>query len=180
MSSVKRRAGLVVVTLTPEERTILAGLLGAVRTLLTDEDAPVETDPLAAMVGMTGGPVETPEDPVLMRLLPDAYAEADQAAEFRRLTDGELRARKTEALDRAIDDLAAGEKVQLDPEEGIGLWLQAVNDVRLVLGTRLDVDEDWQQVLADLPPDDPRAPLYLFYDWLSLLQEQLVRAAMKG
>jgi Domain of unknown function (DUF2017) len=178
VSSVKRRARSVVVRLDARERSVLAGLLGAVRTLLAPDDEPAaETDPLAALVGMSQSPVELPDDPVMLRLLPDAYGDPEQAAEFRRLTDSELRVGKTAAIDRVLDDLSA-ERIELDLEEGIGMWLQALNDVRLVLGTRLDVTEEWAEEVSALAPDDPRLPLYAFYDWLSVLQETLVLSAM--
>ena len=177
MTSVKRRAQRVIVRLDPEERSVLAGLLGAVRTLLSTDDDAGDTDPLAAMVGMSQTPVEAPDDPVLLRLLPDAYGDPEQSAEFRRLTDSELRVRKTEALDRVLADASTGEPIELDLDEGVGMWLQALNDVRLVLGTRLDVTEDWTDDAAALPRDDPRLPLYTFYDWLSALQETLVLTA---
>jgi hypothetical protein len=177
MSSVKRRGQRVVLRLDAKERDVLAGLLGAVRTLLIPDDASAgDSDPLAALVGMSSSPAEMPDDPVLLRLLPDAYGDPEQAAEFRRLTDSELRAGKTAAIDRALADLAA-ERIELDLDEGVGLWLQALNDVRLVLGTRLDVQEDWTAAAEALAPDDPRLPLYVFYDWLSVLQEAVVRSA---
>jgi hypothetical protein len=179
VGSVKRRGEKVVVRLDAAERSVLASLLGAVRALLDDgDDNAADADPLAAFVGMSDSPVETPEDPILLRLLPDAYQDADEAAEFRRLTDAELRARKTEAIDRVLGDVASAERNELDLEEGVGMWVQAVNDVRLVLGTRLDVQEDWPERLDDLSPDDPRAVLYDFYSWLTDLQEGLVNAAM--
>src|SRR3954469_5847220 len=177
VSSVKRRGQRVIVRLDTGERSILAGLLGAVRTLLApdDEDAG-DADPLAAVVGMTQTPVDMPDDPVLLRLLPDAYGDPEQSAEFRRLTDSELRTGKTAAIDRVLADLAS-ERIELDLDEGVGMWLQALNDVRLVLGTRLDVTEDWGETVAELPTDDPRLPLYALYDWLSVLQETLVLSA---
>lgn len=178
MGSVKRRGDKVVVRLDAAERSVLASLLGAVRSLLSADDDAADVDPLAALVGMSGSPVETPEDPIVLRLLPDAYADAEQSAEFRRLTDGDLRARKNEAIDRVLDDVATSERVDLDLDEGVGMWLQAINDVRLVLGTRLDVTEDWPDTLDDLPADDPRAALYDFYGWFSALQDRLVVAAM--
>ncbi|HET7312192.1 MAG TPA: DUF2017 domain-containing protein [Mycobacteriales bacterium] len=178
MGSVKRRGDKVVVRLDAAERSVLASLLGAVRSLLAADEDAADADPLAAFVGMSEGPVETPEDPVLLRLLPDAYADAEQSAEFRRLTDSDVRARKNEAIDRVLDDVSTAERVDLDLDEGLGMWVQAINDVRLVLGTRLDVTEDWPETLDELPPDDPRAALYDFYGWLSALQERLVVAAM--
>src|SRR3954451_24938468 len=177
MSSVKRRAQRVIVKLDAGERNVLAGLLGAVRTLLApDDDDTGDADPLAAFVGMTQTPVDMPDDPVLLRLLPDAYDDPEQSAEFRRLTDSELRTGKTASIDRVLADLSS-ERIELDLDEGVGMWLQALNDVRLVLGTRLDVTEDWGETVVDLPSDDPRLPLYAFYDWLSILQETLVVCA---
>ena len=182
MSSVRRRSGQVVLSLTPEERHIVTGLVTAVRGMLAGDDeegAPApDTDPLAALTGMSDAPVETPDDPVLRRLLPDAYDDPGESAEFRRLTDADLRARKTEALDRVLADVAVEPPVSLDPDEGVGMWVQALNDIRLVLGTRLDVTEDWTESFESLPPDDPQIPLFLFYDWLSMLQDSLVTAVM--
>ena len=177
MSSVKRRGPHVIVQLDAGERSILAALLGAVRTLLAPDDENVgDADPLAAVVGMTQTPVGMPDDPVLLRLLPDAYGDPEQSAEFRRLTDSELRTGKTAAIDRVLADLES-ERIELDIDEGVGMWLQAVNDVRLMLGTRLDVTEDWGETVVELPTDDPRLTLYAFYDWPSVLQETLVLSA---
>ena len=54
------------------------------------------------------GPVETPRDPALLRLLPDGYRNDDDAAgEFRRLTESGLRATKRAALQRLVDDLTS-------------------------------------------------------------------------
>ncbi len=55
-------------------------------------------------------------------------------------------------------------------------WLGALNDLRLALGTRLGVEEDWAEQLAALDDGDPRALLLAVYDWLSWLQETLVRS----
>jgi hypothetical protein len=179
MSKVRRKGDGVVVALTPEERQLLASLATAVRTLLEPDNA-ADEDPLAALVGMSSQPVEAPDDPVLQRLLPAAYADPELAAEFRQLTDADLRARKSTALTRLVDDVAGEGAIALDPDEGVGLWVQGINDIRLVLGTRLDVTEEWADAFDALPPDDPRIPLYLFYDWLSTLQDALVRSAMRG
>ena len=54
--------------------------------------------------------------------------------------------------------------------------LQALTDIRLVLGTRLDVTEDPAEMWARMTPDDPRGALLAVYDWLGWLQESIVRA----
>ena len=181
MAEVRRRAGAVQVTLTGEEASALAALAAQVATMLGDDGAATSesADPLEAMVGMTTEPVEAPDDPALRRLLPDAYADDTLSGEFRRLMDGELRRIKTEALDdmRGAVDAAAegGVKLRLAPQQAES-WLQALNDIRLVLGTRLDVTEDLEDRWAQLGPDDPMAPLLAAYEWLGWLQESVVHA----
>ena len=51
-------------------------------------------------------------------------------------------------------------------------WLGALNDLRLVLGTRLEVTEDLDA--DDLAEDDPRLPGLEIYGWLGWLQESLL------
>ena len=58
------------------------------------------------------------------------------------------------------------------PDRANGL-LRSFNDVRLVLGTRLDVSEDDD---PHLDPDDPDAPAWALYYFLSGLVAELVDA----
>ena len=51
-----------------------------------------------------------------------------------------------------------------------------MNDVRLALGTRLDITEESYERMDELDWDDPRYPMFSMYDWLTFLQESLVRA----
>lgn len=182
MAEVRRRAGAVQVSLSGEEASALAALAAQVATMLADGDtgAPSpETDPLEAMVGLTTEPVAPPDDPALRRLLPDAYADETMSGEFRRLMDSELRRQKTEALDelrRAVDGAGGGGiKLKLTADQG-ETWLRALTDIRLVLGTRLDVTEDLEDRWANLTADDPMAPLLAAYEWLGWLQESVVLA----
>jgi len=55
-------------------------------------------------------------------------------------------------------------------------WLRALNDTRLVLGERLGITEDWDELVEGLVDDDPRLPLFYVYDRLTFLQESLVHA----
>lgn len=57
-------------------------------------------------------------------------------------------------------------------------WLGALNDLRLVLGTRLDVTEDLDP--ATLSEDDPRAPSLALYFYLGWLEEQVVAVLAEG
>ncbi|MFJ8943132.1 DUF2017 domain-containing protein [Streptomyces sp. NPDC102395] len=158
------------------------------------EDAP--DDPLAEL--FAEGPSEPPADPVLRRLFPDAYTDPEatpgpreaeeqraHSSEFRRYTENDLRAGKREnalAVVRSLDELAAGSEggavLQLSPDMS-RRWLGALNDLRLAIGSRLDIDdEDDTDLLYRLPDDDPRKPMVMAYLWLGGLQETLVSTLM--
>ncbi|GHI95352.1 DUF2017 domain-containing protein [Streptomyces olivaceus] len=156
------------------------------------EDA--SDDPLAEL--FAEGPSEPPSDPVLRRLFPDAYGdpqgtpqarEAEEqreySAEFRRYTENDLRAGKREgalAVIRALDGVASasagggGAVLKLSADDS-RQWLGTLNDLRLAIGSRLDIaDEDDTDLLYRLPDDDPRKPMVMAYLWLGGLQESLV------
>ena len=177
MAQIKRKAGVIRVQLDPEERMVLTGFAREVAQMLGGVPA-ADPDPLAALVGMTADPTAAtaPEDPALLRLLPDAYDDPAGAAEFRRLTDDDLRRGKATALARLADDIDAGrDGIELDDDAADG-WVQAMNDVRLVLGVRLGIEEDGRAWRRAIPPDDPRVPLAAAYSWLTGLQERLLDA----
>ncbi|MBQ0829037.1 DUF2017 domain-containing protein [Streptomyces tagetis] len=158
----------------------------------------VSGDPLAEL--FAEGPSEPPSDPVLRRLFPDAYgdpggtpqaAEAEEqrahSAEFRRYTENDLRAGKREnalAVIRTLDALSSasagedGAVLKLSPAES-RQWLSALNDLRLAIGSRLEItDEDDSDLLFRLPDEDPRKPMVMAYLWLGGLQETLVSTLM--
>ena len=137
---------------------------------------PDPLDDLARLLGQSG-PATPPDDPVLARLLPDAYREdAEAAGDFRRFTEQELRNGKAAAARTVLATLPEeGGRVRLSEEEA-QVWLRALNDVRLALGVRLSITEDFEARVADLDPADPRSAYMWIYDWLTFLQETLVRA----
>jgi uncharacterized protein DUF2017 len=115
------------------------------------------------------------DDPSLHRLFPPAYADdPEREAEYRGMVRGELVAGKREAL-RVIEETADADRLS---EEQITAWLAALNDLRLVLGTRLDVTEEMYE--EGLPEDDPRAPSFAVYGYLGWLEEQVVAALASG
>ncbi len=140
------------------------------------EKPPDPLDDLARLLGQTG-PATPPDDPVLARLLPDAYADdAEAAGDFRRFTEQELRNGKAAAARTVLATLPeGGGRIRLSEEEA-QVWLRALNDVRLALGVRLSITEDFEVRVADLDPADPRSAYMWIYDWLTFLQETLVRA----
>lgn len=111
-----------------------------------------------------------PDDPSLGRLFPPAYEDEADETEYRRLMQDELAAGRRKAL-QVLAETADRDRLSADEAQG---WLTALNDLRLVLGTRLDVAEDTFR--HGLDPSDPRAPELALYGYLSWLQEQLVEA----
>ncbi|GGV12759.1 hypothetical protein GCM10010275_62180 [Streptomyces litmocidini] len=183
--------GGAAVALDDVEISILRSLAVQLMELIGPGDEPAaDEDPLAAL--FAEGPSEPPSDPALRRLFPDAYGDDSEelraaASDFRRYTENDLRARKREdalAVVRALDSLSAeaagegGAVLKLTPDES-RCWLGALNDLRLTIGTRLEVtdDEDSEQ-LYRLPDSDPRKPMVMAYLWLGALQESLVATLM--
>lgn len=154
------RDGSFELRLSRQERTILAGLPEQVVALL--ESGLTESGPLES------GPLES-ADPDVRRLFPPAYAEdAHQEAEYRRLMGADLLASHRQALSVMQETIQAD---RLDQEQ-LAAWMGALNDLRLVLGTRLNVSED----MSGFSADDPRAAELTIYGYLGWLQEQVVEA----
>ncbi len=144
----RARDGSIAVALPRDERELLASLPRELRAHLDSE----------------------PDDPALRRLFPSAYEDGDSEREYRELIGDELLAGRRRALETL--EQTAGAK-RLDDDEAQA-WLTALNDLRLVLGTRLEVTEDLS--LAGLSPRHPRSREYALYAYLSWLQEQLIQA----
>ena len=115
-----------------------------------------------------------PGDPSLERLFPPAYEDKRAEREYRRLMGEELLTGRRRALD--VLEATAGQE-QLSAEEAES-WLTALNDLRLVLGTRLDVQED--TFVDGLNVRDPRAPELAVYSYLTWLQDSLVSAVAQS
>lgn len=132
-----------------DERALVTRLLGELRTLLTDPDA----------------------DPALLhRLYPVVHPDhADREEEYQRLMRSELVTSRLAGLD-ALDEVlgSSGRKIDLD-EAQLLAFMQAVNSVRLVLGTLLDLGEE-----DELDEDDP--PEHHLYGYLSWILDAAVRA----
>jgi hypothetical protein len=114
------------------------------------------------------------EDPALKRLFPPPTMD-DEAinAEFERLMRDELVAERlaaVETLERTIE----ADRLS---EDDLGAWLSAINDLRLVLGVRLEVTEETTAAdFASRPDDDPLVQMYAVYSYLTFLEDHLVSA----
>jgi hypothetical protein len=184
-----RRSGHLIATFSGFEADLLRSLASQLVELLRNEAAvPREhADPLEAMLTFDG-PTTAPEDPVLARLFPTAYAEDEEAAaEFRRFTEGTLRDGKAAGAATVIDALEeAGlppvlvdQKLVIDvelDEAAAAVWLKTFTDLRLALATRLEVEQDDEAFWRSLPDDDPRSQAHDIYEWIGALQETLVDA----
>ncbi|WP_282695575.1 DUF2017 domain-containing protein [Streptomyces sp. CC208A] len=182
--------GGAAVALDEVEVSILRSLAVQLLELIGPGDEPDgDADPLAAL--FAEGPSKPPSDPALRRLFPDAYADDTEelrsaAADFRRYTENDLRARKREdalAVVRALDGLTSegpeeSAVLKLTPDESRA-WLGTLNDLRLTIATRLEITEDEEsERLYRLPDSDPRKPMVMAYLWLGALQESLVETLM--
>jgi Domain of unknown function (DUF2017) len=145
--------------LNPEEVGVLRGLPEQLRSVL-DADEP---------------------DPVTERLFPPAYRDAgdrERQDEYRRLVHDDLVAAKLANLELVTGTLERGQlrqrrwTVELTEEEALA-WLGVLNDLRLALGVRLDITEDFDGVVV---PDDPDAPAKYLLSYLGWLEEHLVAA----
>jgi Domain of unknown function (DUF2017) len=114
--------------------------------------------------------LEQPVDPSMRRLFPRAHEDDELERQFQDLAGDQLASGRRRALETMGE---TADRETLTPEEA-DAWLRALNDARLVLGTRLDVTEDldWDEVGED-HPDAQELALYAYLSWL---QEQLVEA----
>jgi hypothetical protein len=142
----RNRDGSFRVNLADHERELLGGLVQQLRELLVAE-----------------------ENDGLERLFPPAHPN-DEARndEYRALVHDELLERRLATID-VVE--ATVDATQLD-ESQLTAWMGAINDLRLVLGTRLDVSEEMEAI----DPDDPRAPGFAVYGYLSQLLGSIVQA----
>jgi hypothetical protein len=171
------RGGGVRAALAPAEASLLRSLVGQIITLIAPDGPP--PSPAKDLLDWDAPAIqpETPDDPVLARLLPDGYRDDPEASqEFRKYTESGLRSAKHQAAQELLDTLPeAGGKVQLTHDQAQA-WLKALNDVRLALGVRLGVTEEFEEQWGRLAADDPQWAAYEVYAWLGAVQESLVQA----
>ena len=129
-----------------EERDVLRGLPAQLRELLQTSD------------------------PSLERLFPPAYDDTEADDEYGELVRGDLLEGKLAALE-VVEQTVDADRLT---EEQLEAWLGALESLRLVLGTKLDVSEATYE--QEIDPHDPSAPVLALYGYLSWLQEQAVDA----
>jgi hypothetical protein len=100
------------------------------------------------------------------RLYPTAYPDDEELeGDYQEMVHDQLLMQRLDGIDQlqaSIDD----EKISFDVAD---VWMNTINQLRLVLGTQLDVGE--QQVEID--EDDPLATSHVIYQVLSYVLEEL-------
>jgi hypothetical protein len=191
----RRRRGGLLATFEPGEAHVIASLTSQVVELLRDRngESASDPDPLAGELGLSGGPSLPPDDPVLQRLLPDAYRDdSDESAEFRRFTERSLTSAKVENAEAVLASLreAGLDETKVDDEDvenqepleveldaaAVQAWLRTLTDVRLSLAVRLGIESDEDMMLLHQSEDEAVIAMTELYDWLGYVQETLVTA----
>ncbi len=198
MSLIKARAdGKILIEFSSQERHVLINLTEQIIELLGEEDGATHlsqehtVDPLLAMMGISTSDAP-PEDPVLLRLLPNAYSGAEESAEFRRYTEHGLREGKRANALMIREALLPQDNAHLEiviEASSAMAWLSGINDIRLALAVRLDIggrkeNEDNREngennqspsTRFELMSDsDPMKAVYGVYSWLGWFQESLI------
>jgi hypothetical protein len=163
-------SGKLTLKLDAAELGVLSQLFDQMAELLEDPDSNANPDPLAQLLNMSGS-TQISEDPALARLFPDGYSDDEHAsADFRRFTEQDLRAQKVIALATVRGTLVDWSgKASIDAIQAQD-WLKALNDLRLVLGTRLEITDEAE---TDFEADEPGIHLY---NYLTYLQGTLIDA----
>ena len=171
---------LFVAQFSESEKEVLINLSQQIIELLAERVDHNDQDPLAAMVGITFHD-SPPDDEVLLRLLPNAYADGVDASEFRRYTESVLRTKKQAHAMSIRTMLMSSEDGSIELNHDLAnAWLGGINDIRLALGVRLNVEKNTHEELELLAPDDPMRGVYGVYSWLGWLQGNLLQALMDG
>lgn len=119
------------------------------------------------------GLLDKRDDIAVRRVFPVAYpGDADAQEAYREMVGSELARKHRDELEvlASTADAAEIDVVQLNQ------WLGAIEVLRLMLGTSLDISEDPDE----LPESDPRAAQVAVYRYLSWLQGEVVDALAAG
>jgi hypothetical protein len=159
--------GRILLRLGAQERMILSGLVGELRETVAAPGTPARDG--------AGLAAKAAPDPVLARLYPPAFPDDPEAeAAFQDLTRADLEDNRRDRLVVVDESLAS---TSLD-EAQAAAWMGVLNDLRLVLGTRLGVTDETEAHPID--EDDPDAERRIVYAYVGWLLEQFVDALAAG
>lgn len=173
--------------LEPHEADLLKNMVASLVGMLDDRESSSPADELEQITGMKTGNSTPPDDATMRRLLPDFFRQQREhpagsaAAEslnsaLRSLHEPEIIDAKRTAAQRVLETVPEGGGRFELTEDDANAWIAAVNDVRLALGTMLEIGPGGPD---RLPTDHPMAGHLDVYQWLTVLQEYLVLGLMK-
>lgn len=173
--------------LASHEAALLESLVTSMVAMLEERESSSPADELEEITGLKTGNSRPPEDETMKRLLPDFFrpqnehpagsgtAESLNSA-LRSLHEPDIITAKREAAQRVLETVPnGGGKFELTTDDAHA-WAAAVNDVRLALGTMLEIGPDGTD---GLPPEHPMSGHFDVYQWLTVLQEYLVLGLME-
>lgn len=159
MASIEASGGNVVFKMDAEEAALLRGLATEMQEMIEQES--------------------TIQDAVIDRLFPSAYADPEDAQAFSELVGDELKNGKLDAIRSVLSVLGnPGDVDTTVPRSEIDGWLTVLTDLRLALGTRLDVTEEKME--RELDASDPEAPGMAVLHWFGWMQEMFIEAITEG
>lgn len=174
---IRAEDGSIHILFTSQEAHVLINLTEQILELLGDGavNSEIDIDPIFQMMGLDsmmglgssmdmGGSEQPPEDPVLRRLLPNAYKDEKSASEFRRYTEHGLREKKRahaltvyEALNPQDEEWNTDQPIDRGSIEikfidnDAMAWLGALNDLRLALAVRLGISKEFNEGSTSSP-----------------------------
>jgi len=196
----RARDGVAVAELDSDERMVVARIVADVGLLLGDEVFGMDTstshgddeeeDIFRHLRGLEESLAE-PDDPAILRLLPNASDDREVSDEFRRLTEPDLRTLKVDRLRRVWEQLSEEGPEWAVARDQVLPTAAALTDVRLVIASRLGLatDEDADRLHSEielashametdadeqLGVDPERVWLGMLYRALTWLQDSLV------
>lgn len=148
-----------------------------VRLLLDDAETHLLRQLTAELRTLLGGGGTDHGDPVHDRLFPATYEDVTDEASYRDLIGDDLRKHKLAALDQVSSALGDDRTDVTLEGESVETWLACLTDLRLAIGTRLDVDE--QRMSRDIEPSDPDARALAVLHWLGWIQEGVLQVCSR-
>ncbi|HET7483351.1 MAG TPA: DUF2017 family protein [Actinomycetota bacterium] len=144
---------------------------GDLKMELTDQEAGILRSLLDEMATLLDADV--PEDAIKARLFPPASEDPQQQATFAELTRSDLENEKRAAVRDVREQLGPRGPVVVDlDDDDVGTWLRLLTDLRLAIGTRLEVTDE--TMAAEIDPNDPNAAALSVLHWLGWMTESIL------
>ena len=113
------------------------------------------------------------DDSIKERLFPRAYEDDEDEAKYKSLIGLDLEKTKRDTVKKTREMLGeyGAVDLMLDADQTEG-WLRLLTDLRLAIGTRLDVTEE--DMASEIDPSTPEAAAFSVLHWLGWVQESIL------